>query len=88
MAVFLTYIIVITILSFIFMGVDKWKAIRRKRRIPEKNLLLLACLGGFIGIIAGMMLFRHKIRKPAFTLLVPFIALFEIAAAFYISRYF
>jgi uncharacterized membrane protein YsdA (DUF1294 family) len=50
------------------------------RRVPERTLLAIALLGGTLGAPAGMLLFRHKTRKPAF--LIPFIvpAIVQIGA--------
>lgn len=48
--------------ALIVYGADKWKARRSKWRIPEKALLLLSFLGGAIGGILGMLLFRHKTK--------------------------
>lgn len=60
------------IISFLFYGFDKAKAQskRKWRRVPEKNLLLMALMAPF-GAMAGMQIFRHKIRKDKFKYLVP-----------------
>ncbi len=47
-------------------AVDKIKAIRGQYRISEACLLTLAALFGALGGVLGMILFRHKIRKPKF----------------------
>ena len=65
------YLIVINIISFLSMGIDKFLAIISKRRISEKTLLTLALIGGGLGTLIGMFLFRHKIRKMKFQILVP-----------------
>lgn len=48
------------------MHVDKQKAIKHQWRIPEKTLLFLGLIGGGIGGILGMRLFRHKTTKGSF----------------------
>jgi excinuclease ABC subunit A len=40
-------------------------------RISEKTLLLTSIIGGAIGILLGMIVFRHKIRKTKFLIIVP-----------------
>ncbi|WP_336509481.1 DUF1294 domain-containing protein [Ruegeria lacuscaerulensis] len=55
----------LTLLAF---GWDKLGARRRKRRVSERRLLLLALLGGSPGAILGRWMFRHKTRKRRFTL--------------------
>ena len=65
------YLIIINIISFIFMGIDKLFAIIKKRRISENTLLFITIIGGSIGSTLGMILFRHKIRKPKFLIIVP-----------------
>ncbi|HJH28786.1 MAG TPA: DUF1294 domain-containing protein [Methanosarcinaceae archaeon] len=60
------------VISFLFYGLDKAKAQskRKWRRVTEKNLLLMALMAPF-GAMAGMQIFRHKIRKDRFKYLVP-----------------
>lgn len=54
------------LILFLLMGIDKRKAIKHKRRIPEKTLLLLGAVGGALGGLLGMFLFHHKTRKSIF----------------------
>ena len=65
------YLIVINIISFLSMGIDKFLAIISKTRICENTLLFQALIGGGLGTLIGMFLFRHKIRKMKFQILVP-----------------
>ena len=65
------YLIVINIISFLSMGLDKFLAIISKRRISENTLLFLTLIGGGLGTLIGMFIFRHKIRKMKFQILVP-----------------
>ena len=67
----LVYLIIINALTLLFMLVDKYNAVRRRWRIPEAVLFIVAIVGGCPGIYLGMQLFRHKTRKPAFALGVP-----------------
>ena len=69
----LLYLELINLAAFILFGVDKRRARRGLWRIPEAVLLWTAVLGGGIGALAGMFLFRHKTRKPRFTVGIPVI---------------
>lgn len=60
------YLVVINTLAFLAMGVDKWQAIRQRRRISEATLHLFSLAGGPFGILLGMGIFRHKVRKWPF----------------------
>ena len=64
--------------SFTVMGVDKRKAIKRAFRIPESTLFVLAIIGGSIGSIAGMHLFRHKTRHWYFLYGMPVILALQV----------
>jgi len=75
----IAYIAVMGMLGFILMGIDKRRAIKKKWRVQEKTLLMVAVLGGGIGSFLGMILFRHKIRHLAFMILLP------LAAAAYVG---
>ncbi|MBF1268519.1 MAG: DUF1294 domain-containing protein [Oribacterium parvum] len=69
------YFIVINLLTFLLYGLDKYKAIRREWRIPERALLLMAFMGGAFGALSAMRIFRHKTRKGRFRLMIPLFCL-------------
>ncbi len=83
----LIYLLIINILGFLAMGVDKWKAKHNSWRIPEKTLFIFAFLGGGIGTIVGMYTFRHKTKKLYFTIGMPVILILEIALVIMIYCY-
>ncbi len=58
--------------TFIMWGIDKAKAKLHHWRVPENTLLALAIAGGCLGAAVGMLIFRHKIRKVKFKLIVLF----------------
>ena len=72
------YFIVINLIGFFVMWLDKRKAIKGSWRIPEKILFLITALGGGIETIAGMYIFRHKTQKLGFVIGFPFITILEI----------
>lgn len=78
------YLIVINIIGFFIMGIDKWKAKRNSWRIPEKTLFLVTLLGGGIGTNIGMYYFRHKTKKVEFMIGFPTITILEIVLLVYI----
>ena len=66
-------------LAFVMFGLDKWRASSSGRRVSERTLILSGGLGGWLGGLAGMNVFRHKTAKTAFKLkdalgLIPFAA--------------
>ncbi len=75
MRAFFIYLIGINILTFLIFGIDKWKARRGKWRIPEDTLIWMSIVGGSIGALVGMYLFRHKTQKRKFNLGIPVILL-------------
>ncbi|KJU72362.1 membrane protein [Clostridium baratii] len=60
------------------MFIDKKKAKRHKWRISENTLILISILGGSIGSIMGMQLFRHKTKHVKFKLGLPIILIMQI----------
>lgn len=78
------YLLVINIIAFLAMGIDKRKSKRDAWRIPEQTLLSLVLLGGGIGGIAGMYTFRHKTKKPRFFIGFPVILILEIILSVYV----
>jgi uncharacterized membrane protein YsdA (DUF1294 family) len=49
------------------------------RRVPERNLMLLALAGGSAGALLGLYLFRHKTRHRLFSVGLPLILVLQIA---------
>lgn len=80
----LIYLLVINLICFILMYVDKKKAKYGRWRIPEKVLMTIALLGGSIGGIFGMYLFRHKNKKIKFFLGYPLILVLEVIISAYL----
>ncbi len=73
------YIAAINITGFLLIMLDKKKAVKSRRRIPEKTLLITAILGASPGIYLGMKLFRHKTQKPLFYIGIPVIIVINVA---------
>lgn len=65
------YLLIINVVGLVFMLVDKIKAKRGAWRIPEATLMGIAAIGGSLGSLIGMYLFRHKTRHPKFTVGIP-----------------
>ena len=75
------------VLTFLFMGIDKYKAIHNKQRISEKNLLLCAMLMGALGVAAGMCVFHHKTKKLKFQIFVPVAVIINAAVIYGLFYY-
>ena len=83
----LLYLLLINALGFLLMLVDKFKAKKNLWRIPEATLMTVAALGGSIGSLLGMYLFRHKTKHPKFTLGIPAILALQVVIALWIIIY-
>ncbi len=62
------YLIIINVLAFVMYGIDKRKAVKGRWRISEAALLTVAALGGSLGSLLAMELFRHKTKHKKFTI--------------------
>ena len=82
--ILIVYLLIINLIGFIIMGMDKRKAIRHTYRIPEKTLFLAALLGGSIGSILGMQTFRHKTKHWYFVIGMPAILILQILLIFFL----
>lgn len=72
------YLLLINIVGFALMGIDKERAKKRKWRIKEKNLFLVAFIGGSFGSILGMHFFRHKTKHMKFLIGMPLILVLHV----------
>ena len=80
----LIYLLLINLIGFFAMFLDKQKSKKGKWRIPEKTLFLFALLGGSVGTTLGMNTFRHKTKHWYFKLGMPLILGLQTAAAIYL----
>ncbi len=84
----LYYLVAINVLSLVVYGVDKWKARCGWWRVPESVLMWLAVLGGSVGAMTAMWLFRHKTLKNKFRYGVPAILAVQLAVFFVVWCYY
>lgn len=73
------YLILVNLSGLILMGLDKKKARSHSRRTAENLFMLIAAIGGSLGVYCGIWIFNHKTRKLKFTLGIPIMALIEFA---------
>ncbi|MCW1146923.1 DUF1294 domain-containing protein [Flavobacterium lacisediminis] len=83
MEVLFIYLIVINSLCFLTFGYDKWRAKNNKRRVSEFNLLLLTAIGGTVGGILSMYLFKHKTNKFSFIIAFYTIAILQVVLLYF-----
>lgn len=76
--VVVAYLITVNIVAFALMGIDKYKAKKKQWRIPERTLFLSAAVGGSIGAMYGMHLFRHKTKHKSFLFGMPAILAMQL----------
>lgn len=72
------YLLLANLVGYFLMWSDKRKAKLGKWRIPESKLILIALLGGSIGVLFGMKKFRHKTKHAKFYIGIPVIFFIQI----------
>lgn len=78
-------LVAINAITFLRFGRDKTRAVRRLRRVAERELLILALIGGTPGAFAARHLFRHKTRKQPFSAWLMLIAAVQAGALIGVS---
>ena len=80
----LIYLAAVNLLLFALMGTDKARAKRHARRISEATLFFFAFVGGSLGGVLGMVVFRHKTRHPTFRIGFPALLALQLALGAYL----
>lgn len=83
---FIGYLLIINLIGFIIMGVDKKRAIRGAWRISEASLFMVALLGGALGCTLGMNHFHHKTKHWYFKYGMPAIFAGQVFLLTMLSR--
>lgn len=84
--ILLIYIVAINFITFAAFAVDKIAAIEKRSRIKIITLLGLCFIGGSLGGLGAMYLFRHKIKKDYFTVGVPLIIVMQVVVIFFLMN--
>jgi uncharacterized membrane protein YsdA (DUF1294 family) len=74
-----SWLIAITLITFLTYGYDKAIAGSGRTRVPEKVLLALTFAGGTLGALVAMPVFHHKTAKGAFRLKFWLVVVVQIA---------
>ncbi|GAB2570015.1 DUF1294 domain-containing protein [Gracilibacillus alcaliphilus] len=80
------YLALINYIAFFMMKRDKRNAQKQKRRIPEKNLWLVALIGGAFGATLAMFQFRHKTKHVQFRIGLPLLTILQIGLIIYFFK--
>lgn len=83
MIITICYLVFINILGLLAMAFDKLRKKHSPWRIPSPAFLGFSLIGGSIGVLLGMLLFRHKLNRKWMTIGVPLIIVAQIIAVFY-----
>ena len=79
----LIYIILINLLTFYVYVDDKRRARKGRWRTSEATLVMLAVIGGSLGALLAMLLFRHKTRHMQFVIGIPAILIIQLLMALF-----
>ena len=76
-------LVAVNALAFFMCLHDKLRAIKGGRRVPERALLGISAAFGSVGMLAGMLIFRHKTKKMRFALGVPVMLVFQVTILYF-----
>ena len=85
------YLILINLLAFALYAYDKLQALKnlhKVQRVSEKKLLFFAFIGGTIGSIISMLIFRHKVKKLSFIIKFAIVVTIQALAIFFYDQQF
>lgn len=74
---FLIYLLLINVATFVTYAVDKWRAVHNSWRVPESVLIWMVVAFGGVGALAGIWGLRHKTKHTIFSIGVPAIMITE-----------
>jgi len=83
---FLFYIAVISIFAVVVTIYDKkiaernGNSTRKKRRVPERTLFMVAAMGGSVAMYITMKKIRHKTKHKQFMIGIPAIIIIQVIA--------
>lgn len=82
------YLLLVNLFAAVVTLVDKRKSIKGKWRVSEKNLFIIALLGGSVGMYITMRIIRHKTRHNRFMIGLPAIFILQMVLLLYFSKFY
>ncbi len=79
--------LVLNVLTFIITAYDKKLAFKKQNRVPENKLLLLVAIGGTIGGLLAMLIFKHKTSKISYLIKFFIIVILQILLILLLFKY-
>ncbi|WP_080844479.1 DUF1294 domain-containing protein [Cytobacillus gottheilii] len=79
-------VIVINIIGFLIMMIDKRRAVNQQYRISEKTLWTVAILFGAAGMTVGMNMFRHKTKHTQFKIGLPLLTIVQLVILYFLPN--
>ena len=76
-------LLLINVLSFFLFKIDKKNSIIGKRRVSELALCFVTLIGGTIGSLMSMQIYRHKTRKKSFIFKIVMIIAIQCSLLFF-----
>lgn len=76
----LIYLGLVSLVSVIVTAHDKRAAMKNRRRVPERTLIMLSIIGGSVAMYMTMQMIRHKTRHAKFMIGIPIIMILQLAA--------
>jgi uncharacterized membrane protein YsdA (DUF1294 family) len=86
MLLIVVYIVVVNVLAFFLMGIDKSQARRGELRVPEKRLFAFAASGGALGTWLGMRIHRHKTKHMSFVIGLPILFVLNVICVYCLAK--
>ncbi|NMA93087.1 MAG: DUF1294 domain-containing protein [Clostridiales bacterium] len=83
---FVYYLIIVNIVTFALFAIDKFIAVKNRTRIRNATLLGMAFIGGSVGALLAMHLFRHKTKRLSYTIGITLMLLIQAAALFWLRE--
>ena len=80
------YFLLISIISFMCVGADKYSSVKGGWRIRERTFFLLSLLGGSAAVYFAMGIFNHKTQKNGFVFIIPLIFFAQCAVVFILYK--
>ncbi len=83
---FIIFFIIVNVLAYLIMHIDKNNSRNGRKRISEASLLTIAAIGGSVGMLVSMHILHHKTKKKKFKFGVPAILAVQVFLIIFLAK--